>query len=158
VRNPWARFASLYRFLKGRERFRKFPVPETFAGFVAMADRADPELIGLYSMRDQAPYFAQAPMPVFIGHFEHLVEDFFAVTRDLELALALPHLNAARGGQDDYRALYSDDDAGIVARLFAGDIARFGYVFDRPEPQVRISRWLDPAEIARGLTSAPPSR
>ena len=86
----------------------------------------------------------------FIGRFENLARDFESVRAKLGIAIDLPHRNStgrARAEVDEcvadwaperlrrldgvpgYRRFYSPDLVELVARIYAEDVARFGYEF-----------------------------
>jgi hypothetical protein len=59
---------------------------------------------------------------------EHFDADSAPLWDHLGFRLDLARVNASERAAD-YRGYYSDADAGLVADLCAGDIARFGYAF-----------------------------
>jgi hypothetical protein len=59
---------------------------------------------------------------------EHFDADSAPLWDHLGFRLYLARVNASERAAD-YRGYYSDADAGLVADLCAGDIARFGYAF-----------------------------
>ncbi|WP_323038551.1 Type II secretory pathway, pullulanase PulA [Gemmobacter sp.] len=131
VRNPWDRMVSYYHWLRGQ----RFAHPA-----VALAQRVefaaflrDPATQG--SMANW-PYAAWVRQPdgqercdLFV-RLEHLDSDLAPFEAHLGLRLApVARANASNRARD-WRVFYDDDTAGIVARLCAPDIARFGYRFD----------------------------
>ena len=130
VRNPWDRMVSYYHWLQGQrfdhpavalaqtvhfsaflnhphtqESFRRWPA----AAYVRGADG-----------KDHARLYAR---------LEHLDEDLAPLEAHLGFALTpLPRANQSARPRD-WRGLYSDRDAELVAALCAEDIARFGYRF-----------------------------
>ena len=65
-----------------------------------------------------------APLPDFLGRFEHLAEDFAAVTAGLGMpSPPLPHLNRGPGAAGPA----SPDALAALARRYARDFALFGY-------------------------------
>ncbi|MCC6305748.1 MAG: sulfotransferase family 2 domain-containing protein [Rhodobacteraceae bacterium] len=135
VRNPWDRVVSLYHWLRGQ----RFGHPA-----VALA-RATDFAAFLNHPRTQASlaadrFGAYVTDPAGVDRcglwlrLERLEDDLPLLEARLGLCLApLPHANATLRPRD-YRTLYSDADARLLARLCAEDIARFGYAFDRPAP------------------------
>jgi len=66
----------------------------------------------------------------FIGRFERLERDYHDLCRRLRLGrVRLPHLN--RGQHGDYATCYDAETRGMVADLFADEIAYFGYSFGK---------------------------
>lgn len=116
VRNPWEQMASLY--------LRLHPRDPRGAGFGAWLQRFDLER----GTVPQASLFAAdgSCLVDFIGRFEHLQQDFDAAC---DLAgiprRQLPRTNAAAGSA--VTEIYDPASIRIVERLYADDIARFGY-------------------------------
>jgi len=134
VRNPWDRAVSKYAYTQARlaedhtlgnqfdeaylmqrcPRFedwvRLLPVlsPGGCSGFITDADG---ELIVDY-----------------VGRFENAKSDFAHVCKTLGIDIPLGCLNGSLR-RPDYRSYYQPETRDIVARLFAEDIARFGYTF-----------------------------
>jgi hypothetical protein len=131
VRNPWDRAASYYHWLRdqrfahpavGLARARDFSGflnhPQTQASLAAwpygawMRDRSGVERCRLFLRLER---FADEVAP-FEAH--------------LGFGLApLARANASARPRD-WRPLYSDDDAALLARLCAEDVTRFGYDFN----------------------------
>ena len=129
VRNPWDRTVSYYHWL----RDQSFDHPAVrlarsvdFDAF--LQDRGTQAAFA----RDAAASYVSAPdgtecCDLYL-RMEHLAEDLPELERALSLKLGpLPHEN--RSSRGPYRDYYSDRTRAIAARLFAGDIARFGYAF-----------------------------
>lgn len=130
VRNPWDRMVSYWSWARAQEfdhpavalakalEFRAFLAhPGIQAGFVAspypqyLTDGAGVERRGLYL------------------RIERLEEDWGPLVTHLGFRPALPRLNESVRRRD-WRPYYDAGTAAIVARIAAGDIARFGYRFD----------------------------
>ena len=144
VRNPWERVSSLYRYLNEKRPRPEIASVTSVEDFIEQAGSGVPWIRGLHSMRPQIDFFRRTPtsMPEadFIGHYEHLAEDFSNVARLLGLpAVELPHLNRSSNSRADYRNSYSARSAEIVAHLFQRDIEAFGYSFDQRLPLKRCS-------------------
>lgn len=133
VRNPWAKVASHYRYRVKTNQTELGRQPIPFPEWVRRA------------YGDHEPTFYDQPrmfMPQtdwivdeagevlvdFVGRFERLEEDFGEVCRRLGRTAELPHLKAS-GGRD-YRAMYDDEAAAVVAERFAPDLERWGYTFE----------------------------
>ncbi len=131
VRNPWDRLVSYYHWLRGQS----FAHPAvalagrlSFSGFLNHPQtRAS---IGAWPygryLRD-AGGVERADLCI---RLEHLARDIAPLERHLGFRLEVPAGVNASSRPRDWRALYSDEDAELVARLCAEDIARFGYRFD----------------------------
>ncbi|HQY44594.1 MAG TPA: Type II secretory pathway, pullulanase PulA [Paracoccaceae bacterium] len=132
VRNPWDQLVSYYHWLRGQS----FDHPAVglaksidFSGFLnnpltKTSFRAHP--VSAYtrdaSGRDRATLCAR---------IEAIEEDLAPFEAHLGFRLTpLPRANESERPRD-WRGLYSDHDAALVAEICAEDIARFGYRFDR---------------------------
>ena len=131
VRNPWDRMVSYYHWL----RAQGFDHPAVrlakavdFAAFLA-----DP---GTQSAMAAWPYAAWVTTAAGVercdlfARLEHLDADLAPFEAHLGLRLSpVARANESERARD-WRGYYSADMAALVARLCAGDIARFGYRFD----------------------------
>jgi len=132
VRNPWDRAVSYYHWL-GVQRFAHPAVARAraldFSGFLNHPDtqlslRRWPAAAYVRDRagRDRARLYAR---------IEALSEDLAPFEAHVGFRLApLPRVNESLRPRD-WRGLYSDRDAALIADLCAEDIARFGYRFDR---------------------------
>jgi hypothetical protein len=135
VRNPWDLQVSSFHHIR-RERPRYLGGHEAFADFLRW--KLDPSRPYQYhvdtSIELQTDYLVdlQGELAVdFIGRYERLPEDFAVVCRRIGIRTsALPHRRRAGDREKDYRAYYTDETAGLVARHFARDIETLGYRFD----------------------------
>ncbi|WP_299841435.1 Type II secretory pathway, pullulanase PulA [uncultured Jannaschia sp.] len=125
VRNPWARMASYYHWLRGQT----FDHPAVrvakrsdFAGFVA-----DAEVGESFRRAPYASYVAGGATPIFM-RLEHLATDLAPFERLLGFRLVLPHTNRS-DRPVEWRAAYDASTRARVAEICAADIARFGYRF-----------------------------
>ena len=141
VRHPWDRMSSLYHYLRDVRPREEIDTIRSFADFLEQARDGVAWIRGLHSLRPQGEFFAGAPTRrLFIGHFEHLTDDFAAVAAATGIDVPVPHANASAHRGRDYRADYTPALADIVATLFAADIARFQYRFDERRPLMRANR------------------
>jgi hypothetical protein len=126
VRNPWEQMASLYDRLHPQDRGH-----EGFRAWLRGFDLA-PGTVPAASLYDAAGRC----LVDFIGRFERLQTDFDeACDRAGIPRCRLPHTNSARGPRA--ATLYDDETRSIVARLYAADIARFGYEFEPAAAPIR---------------------
>lgn len=131
VRNPWDRMASYYHWLRD----------QTFAHpAVALAQASDfsaflnhPQTVESLRRWPYGAYVRDAAgleRARLMARLEALEEDLAPFEAHLGFRLTpLPRANESDRPRD-WRGLYSDRDAGLIADLCAGDIARFGYRFD----------------------------
>lgn len=129
VRNPWDRVLSYYHWLR-RQSFAHPAVwrakTTDFSEFLAAPE------IGAALRQNGYPAYVTGPdgtehCDAFV-RLEALQEDLAPVEAHLGFALELPRANVSDRAAD-YRAYYSDEAAGLVAKICAEDIARFGYRF-----------------------------
>lgn len=139
VRNPWDRAVSAYsylcqggsaasaedrlwsQFVKGFGSFDDFVCQWMTEENIRRNALFTPQLLYLKDI------FGQMSMD-FVGRFENLEEDFHAIASRLKIDAALPHLNQSRARS--YQNSYSAESRAIVERVYAQDIAQFGYSFD----------------------------
>lgn len=130
IRNPWDRMVSYYHWL--REQTFDHPavtaaVAHDFAGFLA-----HPGVRASLLAESYAGYVTDAGgverCDAFV-RLEHLEEDLAPVEAHLGFTLRpLPHENRSERGED-YRRYYGEAEVEAVARLYAAEIARFGYAY-----------------------------
>jgi hypothetical protein len=131
VRNPWDRVLSYYHWLRAQSfehHAVKAAQERDFSGFIRDGQVA-------LSLRNHpyGSYICDADgverADLFI-RLEHLEEDLVPLEQHLGFDLRpLPHANRSARVQD-YRAAYSEADAGLISRICAEDIARFAYRFE----------------------------
>ena len=131
VRNPWDRAVSYYHWLRA-QRFRHPAVGlaqsldfTTFLNHTQTVDSVRrwpaPAYMRGANGREYASLYAR---------LEYLDEDLTPFEAHLGFRLTpLPRANESLRPRD-WRSLYSDRDAALVADICAEDIARFGYRFD----------------------------
>ena len=134
VRNPWDRAVSLYEYRRMKNKTGIESNAISFGDWVQRVFGDDPD--PSYHNKTR-PFLSQsdwlkddegAITLEFIGRFEHLADDFDQVAERIAPGVRLPRLNASRRrSHTDYYDARSRD---TVARWFAEDIERFGYVFD----------------------------
>lgn len=144
VRNPWDRAVSAYTYLKNggsaaseddRHWSRFVNEYDSFDEFVCQWMTADNimrnALFTPQTLFLQDEYGRMAMD--FVGRFEHLEHDFARIAEQLKVQATLPHINQSR--QTPYESFYSESSRDIIAELYAGDIAAFGYSFATDDPQ-----------------------
>lgn len=131
VRNPWDRVVSYYHWL----RVQRFDHPAVelakihdFSGF--LNDPQTREGLGRWPSSRYVRDSAGRERARLMARIEALEEDLAPFEAHLGFRLTpLPRANESQRPRD-WRGLYSDRDAGLVADLCAEDIVRFGYRFD----------------------------
>lgn len=131
VRNPWDRVVSYYHWL----RDQSFAHPAVglarshdFSGFLNHAQTVTSLTLWPYGayLRDR---HGQERASLF-ARLEHLDHDLAPFEAHLGFRLTpLPRANASDRARD-WRSFYTTDDAALVGRISADDIARFDYRFD----------------------------
>lgn len=131
VRNPWDRMVSYYHWL----RVQGFAHPAVglakaldFSGFLHHPQTQAAARMWPYDayMRDRHG----AERCNLFARLEHLDADLAPFETHLGFAVTpMTRVNES-DRKRDWRDYYSDADAALVADLWAGDIARFGYGFD----------------------------
>lgn len=131
VRNPWDRLVSYYHWL----RMQRFAHPavdlakrQDFSGFLN-----DPHTMSSLRAFPASAYTRDSTgrdRVTLAARIEALAEDLAPF--EVHLGFRLTPLARANPSERprDWRGLYSDRDAQLVADLCAEDIARFGYRFD----------------------------
>lgn len=142
VRNPWIRMHSFYSYLVEVRPRPEIDTVSSFRDFLLQSLDANSWINGLHSMRPQLDFFRSTDGEFamdFVGHYEHLYDDLDSVGARLGITLDIPHLNRSSSSKVDYRERFDDEMVEIVASRFAGDVERFGYVFEQPQPTRRCS-------------------
>ena len=125
VRNPWDRVVSQYFYRRQTEQGAEDLSFEDWVRRVYAEQ--DPQLrsreVLFLPQSDWVTDENGDYLVDFVGRFERFEEDFQHVCDRIGVAKSLPHKNKSSRG--DYRAYYTDETAGIVARYFAEDIDRF---------------------------------
>ena len=140
VRNPWDRMVSAFYYLKNQPKAvtRKSVVfaesqvvPWSFTEFVRRLQK-EHFLMSWLHFRPQWEYVVYNGVNGMdsVLRFEELDEDFCNLGDRLGLWNgAPPHLNGSRR-KPRYHDYYDEKTKDIVAKLYADDIAAFGYSFD----------------------------
>jgi hypothetical protein len=134
VRNPYERFASLYHYLRKREKYVErmaaYPRLDDFAAAVAARE---PWTERLHSIRPQADFVLAADGRALVGNvvrYEALGEGLAAVERHLGRPLDLQVRNASDWSRTDADRLISPAVRDLVRERYATDFATFGYPVD----------------------------
>ncbi len=142
VRNPWVRMHSFYTYLVEVRPRHEIDTVSSFKDFLLQSQNRESWINGLHSMRQQVEFLTDTTGAFamdFVGHYEHLHDDLKGIGERIGVDMSIPHLNRSSSSKVDYRERFDAEMREIVARRFAGDIERFGYVFDQPEPTRRCS-------------------
>lgn len=130
VRNPWDRVVSYYHWLRGQSFSHEAVALAKALGFSEFLNH--PHTVRTLSRDQYARYVTDATGRERCDHWvriEAFERDIAPVEAHLGFALApLASVNESDRPKG-YRALYSDADAALVGRIWAGDISRFGYTF-----------------------------
>ena len=128
VRNPWDRMVSYYHWLRAQSFDHpavRLAASHEFAAFLEA-----PETQIAWAAQPARHYMTTADgverCSLYI-RLEHIAEDAAPLWSHLGFELDVPRVNVSARGA--YRRYYSDDQAAIVARIAAEDIARFSYRF-----------------------------
>lgn len=129
VRNPWDRVVSYYHWLQEQSFDHpavRLAQGSTFTQFLnhahtQMSLSAAPASFYMTDIRGQQHCNAYIRL-------EHLYEDARPLWDHLGFELDLPHVN--RSNRIDYHRYYTEEDAQIVARTCAADVAQFGYCYE----------------------------
>jgi hypothetical protein len=131
VRNPWDRMVSYYHWLRGQA----FAHPAV--GLSKSMNFSDflhhPQTQTALSLWPYTAYMRDGrgvERASLYARLEHLEADLAPFEAHLGFRLTpLKRANETDRSRD-WRGHYSDADAALIARLCAGDVARFGYLFD----------------------------
>ncbi len=139
VRNPWDWQVSLYRFIPTNKfNPQRRQVGEMgFDEYIEWRVSEDLHLQSSFIFDDDGNQLVD-----FVGHFEHLSDDFAKVCSTIGIEGSLPHENASK--RSSYQDYYNDHTRELVAEAFAADIEAFGYTFDGDAPAGGIAAG-DPA-------------
>ncbi len=153
VRNPWDRLVSAWSFARqgygngeatdtgpspsSRDLVRirhpelyRGPDFATFDSFVLewFAHRDVRRLDGVFKPQTDYVLAADGSMPFnHLGRIEKLDETIGWLSSQLGRTIALPRFNSS--DRDEYRQYYTAQTRDLVARIYARDIAAFGYTF-----------------------------
>jgi hypothetical protein len=131
VRNPWDRMVSYYHWLRGQA----FAHPAV--GLAKSMNFSDflhhPQTQTALSLWPYTAYLRDArgvERASLYARLEHLEADLAPFEAHLGFRLTpLKRANETDRNRD-WRGYYSDADAALIGQLCAGDLARFGYLFD----------------------------
>ena len=125
VRNPWALVVSEYYFQRQRpqSKYHDLVSNGSLEDFVAFRHSE--------GIRQQIDYVRDEDgkrIVDFVGRVENYPSDFAHICARLRITAALPHKN--RTQHRSYHEELSLRARGLVAELYADDIAEFGYSFE----------------------------
>lgn len=133
VRNPWDLQVSSFHHVR-KERPEAIAHVEDFAAFLRFKFRTErPFIFHLDICAEPQIHYLKGTngrLAVdFVGRYENLQADFDTICDRGGLPRqTLPHKRKAES-RERYRRYYSEEDAALVAEVFAEDIAEFGYEF-----------------------------
>lgn len=138
VRNPWDRLYSAYTFLSrgGWDEKDKAWAAEHLSPYRDFADFVRrglerPEIQAFMHFIPQHEFVCDRRGRVLVkhvGYFETIADDYRIISRRIGVDADLAHTN--RSTEADYRGRYDDETRHIVGKVYARDIALFGYDFD----------------------------
>jgi hypothetical protein len=135
VRNPWDKMVSYWKLQKQhKDKSKSYVRGMTFpdwmkSDFMLRVNRQDQYTLRKYSNQYDWLVDEKGNICVdFVAKFENLRNDWRVIAKQLYVTPALPHLN--RTEHRHYSHYYDEECIEIVARLFAKDIAYFGYHFE----------------------------
>lgn len=127
VRNPWDRMVSYYHWLQ-RQGFEHPAVARAGAmPFGAFLRHSETQAEIRNDQIDDYLRLADGTVPLTtILRQDRLSDDLAAFAAELGISIDLPHENRSDRPRD-WRGLYDDETAEIVARAYADDIARHAF-------------------------------
>ncbi len=128
VRNPWDRMVSYYHWLRDQtfdHSAVELAKSHGFSGFLN-----HPETLAVQSAESYGGYVAGHEATTCFVRLEALAEDIHPFEAHLGFKLNIPHVNRSDRNAD-WRGYYSDVDAELVGQMYAEDVARFGYRFEK---------------------------
>lgn len=140
VRNPWDRLVSAYHYLSQESAFpqdrawarRRLARAPDFDGFMKLMRHpwTRNQIMGWRHFLPQTSFLevrGRNAMELLIP-FEALDDGLANVATRIGVTVKQAHQNRSQRG--DYRQYYSDEDAALVARIYAADIVLTGARFD----------------------------
>ena len=128
VRNPWALQVSMYHFIL-QSSHRDTKVVSSKSGFREY----------VHWLRDKPEYDLQSDFVTdengellvdYIGRLETIQEDFTSICDAIGVSkIYLPVKNIS--SHAGYKKYYDDETIEIIGNMYARDIERFGYIFDK---------------------------
>lgn len=128
VRNPWDRAASQYAFMRRRGDLRAFIGMNESDDFPTYLRRI--QKYRHVQWETQERFLCDEAGNLLVDEiirFERFDLEFGAFLKRLGITKCIPH--AKSGNRGPVGSLYDSETIEIVAKMYAGDIARFGYVF-----------------------------
>lgn len=130
TRNPWDRFVSYYHWLREQSfnhalvKLAKAVDFQTFLGNPAVQKSIQGDQTRDYLSDVFGEYRGDLVLQL-----EQLEQDLVRLEALLGIKLGnIPHTNTSQRPKG-YRAFYTDESAGVIARAYADDIKLFGYSF-----------------------------
>jgi len=124
VRNPWDWQVSLYHYILEHPADRMHERVKAMGSFEAYIHwRATDYRTQTSQISDESGKC----LVDFVGRVETIDEDFVEICRRIGIRSNLGHQN--KSSHRPYREYYSDETREIVVKIYAEDIAKFGYSF-----------------------------
>lgn len=132
VRNPFDRVVSMYAYhVVGKYKgmmVRRYPNLKTMTFEQYVDEFIEGQTITLFLPQHVYITHPKSPKPIdFIGRFEHLADDFKALTEAVGSTAELPH--QLRSKRSDYRSYYTPHTRAVVERVYERDLDEFDYEF-----------------------------
>lgn len=137
VRNPWDRLYSTYNYAKKishpiyRGPLSDIASYQTFEQFV-MEWCCQQNFAEHHFLQPQFNYLTIDGDSIavdFVGRFENIDDDFLHIARHMQLQTSLPKKNV--GQHSSNRNVYTPEMVDVVEQVYAADVAKFGYQFER---------------------------
>ena len=133
VRNPWDLLVSMYHFILREPQAARHGEVKALANFSEFVEwvtiTPDPYPRGILKLqKDMISDSAGNLVMDYVGYYESLNTDFGYITKSLNIAATLPHLN--KSVHEDYRGYYNEHTRELIGKHFEPDIKLFGYTFD----------------------------
>ncbi|MBI1415731.1 MAG: Type II secretory pathway, pullulanase PulA [Limimaricola sp.] len=130
VRNPWDRVVSYYHWLRAQDFAHPAVARAKALDFSAFLNH--PATVASLTATPYSSYLTDAAgveRATLYLRLERLEEDLPRLAAKIGFLPEMERINVSDRVRD-WRGFYSDEDAALLARIAATDIARFGYAFD----------------------------
>lgn len=124
VRDPWDWQVSLYRYALKNTKHKQHALVTGMNGFEEYLHwriEKDFQLQKTFFYDETGKCIVN-----FVGKYEQLSSDFAHICQQIKIKEHLTHLNQSRANRD-YLSYYTPETITLVAKVWAADIATFGY-------------------------------